>query len=290
MFGLGLARNLGVGVGDRVVVLVTQASGGINAVELTVRGIFSTSSKAYDDAALRMPIDTARKVLRAAGAHSWITLLEDTERTDDFVAALRSRFPPKEFQIVPWHQLADFYNKTVSLFSKQVDVVRAIIAAIIVLGITNTMMMSVMERTGEIGTAMALGANRRRVLGHFLVEGALLGVVGGILGVVVGWLLALLISNIGIPMPAPPGMAHGFIGRDPRHAAARGRGACAGGRHDSAGQHLSGVESVAADDRRRAAPQPLTARHVRTSPCATSSGTRRAPLSRSLRSRSASPG
>jgi putative ABC transport system permease protein len=213
MFGLGLARNLGVNVGDRVVLVVTQASGGVNAVELSVRGIFSTVTKAYDDAALRLPLDTARRLLRVQGAHAWVVLLDDTDRTTGLVASLRSKLPSRDFEIVPWYDLADFYNKTVSLFSKQVEVVKFIIAAIIVLGITNSMMMSVMERTGEIGTAMALGADRRRILASFISEGALLGIVGGIIGIAIALPLAALISRIGIPMPAPPGMAHGFVGQ-----------------------------------------------------------------------------
>jgi len=71
----------------------------------------------------------------------------------------------------------------------------------------------VLERTGEIGTSMALGVPRARILGQFIAEGASLGVVGGIAGVVIGTLLAWLISGIGIPMPPPPGMAHGYIGQ-----------------------------------------------------------------------------
>jgi len=149
--------------------------------------------------------------MRVRGAHTWIVLLDATEHTDRFVAELRDELPARNYQIVPWHELADFYNKTVSLFTKQVDVVRAIIAAIIVLGITNTMMMSVMERTGEIGTAMALGTRRRRVMTQFLVEGALLGALGGLVGILLGIAIAGVVSAIGIPMPAPPGMAHGYV-------------------------------------------------------------------------------
>ena len=54
--GEGLARNLGIGVGDTVVLLANTATGGTNAVELSVRGLFSTVTKAYDDAALRIPV------------------------------------------------------------------------------------------------------------------------------------------------------------------------------------------------------------------------------------------
>jgi putative ABC transport system permease protein len=72
------------------------------------------------------------------------------------------------------------------------------------------MMMSVMERTSEIGTAMALGARRAAVTLQFLAEGALLGIVGGLGGAIVGVTLALAISWVGIPMPPPPGQTREF--------------------------------------------------------------------------------
>ncbi|MGZ3533382.1 MAG: FtsX-like permease family protein, partial [Vulcanimicrobiaceae bacterium] len=66
-----------------------------------------------------------------------------------------------QFEVVPWTKLADTYNKTAALFSSQVGGIRLIIALIILLSIWNTVTMSVMERTGEIGTAMAMGVNLR---------------------------------------------------------------------------------------------------------------------------------
>lgn len=210
IMGEGLARNLGVGVGARVVLLASTASGGTNAVEVTVRGLFSTITKSYDDAALRVPLSTARELLRTKGSHVWIVLLNETARTDSMLARLRSRLPPEQFEVVPWYQLADFYNKTATLFTRQVQGVRLIIALIILLSISNTMTTSVMERIGEIGTAMALGIRRSGILRLFLYEGALLGCFGGILGLLAGLALAAVISAVGIPMPPPPGMARGY--------------------------------------------------------------------------------
>lgn len=212
LLGEGLAANLGVSPGDTVVLLVTTASGGVNAVELKVAGLFATTTKEYDDTVLRMPIEIARQLMRVGGATSWVILLDQTESTDRVVSALQQAIPATEFEITPWHALADFYNKTVELFSRQVGIVRLLIALIVILSISNTLSMTVVARTGEIGTSMALGVTRRRVLGQFLSEGALLGLVGGALGVVVGYIAGEIISFIGIPMPPPPGMARGYTG------------------------------------------------------------------------------
>lgn len=212
IMGAGLARNLGVDAGDTVVLMANTATGGINAVEMTVGGLFTTVTKSYDDSALRLPISTAQQLLRTQGAHSWIVLLNDTNQTDAVLEKVRGLLPQDQFEVVPWYQLADFYNKTTVLFTKQVQAIKLIIAIIILLGIFNTMTMNVMERTGEIGTAMALGVKKIDILRQFLCEGALIGGIGGVLGVALGWLLAEVISAIGIPMPPPPGMARGYIG------------------------------------------------------------------------------
>lgn len=208
--GYGLASNLGVTVGDTVVLLANTASGGVNAVECRVIGLFSTVTKAYDDTALRAPLPTVRSLLRVSGSHVWVVLLDETERTQDAVEVMQARLKGQSLQVVPWFELADFYNKTSELFRKQVGFMRLIIAVIIVLSISNTLLMSIMERTGEIGTSMALGSRRAGILRLFIWEGLLLGLIGGVLGVAIGYLLAQVISAIGVPMPPPPGMAHGY--------------------------------------------------------------------------------
>lgn len=212
LLGEGLARSLGVQAGDSVVLLATAANGSASAVEVVVAGTFATISKEYDDSALRLPIQIARKLMKVRGATSWVVLLDKTERTDDSVQHLESALPGDKFEVIPWSHLADFYNKTVVLFSKQVNVVKFIIGVIIVLTISNTQMMSVLERTREIGTSLAVGQRRRAVLRMFVAEGVLIGLIGGVLGVVLGFVFAQLISTVGIPMPPPPGMARGFLG------------------------------------------------------------------------------
>jgi putative ABC transport system permease protein len=214
ILGRGLARNLGVEPGATVSLLSTTASGGINAAETKVVGIFRSASQTYDDSALRLPISVAQTLLRTKGAHMWLVLLEKTESTDDYMTRFRRQFPEKSHQLefVPWYERADFYTKTVALFSQQMNVLRAIIGIIIVLSISNMLVMNVLERTGEIGTLLAIGIKRSKLMRLFAIEGLLLGLMGGAAGVLIGYGLAGLISAIGIPMPPPPGMEMGYTG------------------------------------------------------------------------------
>lgn len=213
VLGEGLAKNLGAKPGDTVVILATASNGSPNAIELEVAGTFATISKEFDDNALRMPIEVARKLMRVNGSTSWVALLHRTEATADVVKVLRFNLSEKDFQVVAWTELADFYNKTVVLFSKQVAVVKFIIGLIIILTISNTQTMSVLERTTEIGTSLAIGVRRSEILRLFLLEGVIIGIVGGTIGIASGYIFGALISAIGIPMPPPPGMVRGFTGQ-----------------------------------------------------------------------------
>lgn len=214
--GIGLAELLGVAPGDALTLLATTESGGLNGIDTHVRGIFSTSNKVWNDSSLRLPLTTARELLRVNGAHTWVLLLDDTHKTEAVLAQLnQSQWHTKaglKLEFTPWTKLADFYNKTVALFSSQMNVVRFIIGVIIALSISNVLVMGVLQRTSEIGTLMAIGLRRRKILQLFISEGMLLGLLGGAIGVSSGYLLGEFISFIGIPMPPAPGMDKGFTG------------------------------------------------------------------------------
>lgn len=210
ILGAGLAGNLGVPVGGRVVLLVNTEKGGVGAVEATVRGLFSTQVKAFDDVALKVPLPMARKLLKASGSHVWVFALDDLELSAETARRWKTQYGDGSVEIHAWSDLADFYNKTVRLLSSQMGIVRLLIGLIIVLGISNMLVMNVLERTGEVGTLMAMGAKRQRIVQLFLGEGVLLGLVGGLLGLVIAFVLAKAISAVGIPMPPPPGRSVGY--------------------------------------------------------------------------------
>ena len=211
LVGKGLATLMGVQAGDAVVVLVDTPASGLSAIDAKVAGIFESVSKAYDDSTLLLHIAAARKLLKVDGAHRWLVYLDKTENTSRVAEALRARFGAPQFEVRTWDQLAEFYRRAVDLFQQQLDVVRFIVVAIILLGISNTMMMSVMERTGEIGTAMALGVRPGILLGQFLLEGALIGLIGSLAGLVLAVIIGWGVDALHIDMPPPPGLARGYL-------------------------------------------------------------------------------
>jgi len=210
ILGRGLARALNVRRGDPVAFITTGASGGMSGVEGIVRGVYSTGVKAFDDVAVRMPLALGQELMRTKGVHLWVVGLDETAHTQAVASAIAPIIAGSGKEMRTWFDLSDFYRKTVTLMSRQMLVVAVLIALILVLGIANLLTMSTLERTGEIGTMLALGTSRGSVLRMHFMEGLLLGVVGAIAGLAIGTVLAAVISWIGIPMPPPPGRDTGY--------------------------------------------------------------------------------
>lgn len=213
LLGKGLAANLNANPGDAVVLMVNSKDGRVSAVEATVSGVFHTAVKAFDEVALRAPLGLAQRLVKAEGFHNVVVLLDETRLTDEVVSTLRQLIPIDRsgFEVVPWRDLAEFSKAVEDLFTAQTNFVRIVIGFIIIMTISNTLIMSVMERTAEIGTLMAVGVRRRQIMRLFVSEGFLLGMGGGIFGIVFGYGCASLIAMVGIPMPPAPGMDVGFI-------------------------------------------------------------------------------
>jgi putative ABC transport system permease protein len=207
MLGTGLASAIGAKPQDPLVLLTNTVNGSVNALDVTVKGIFYTSSKAFDDHFLRLPLATAQKLLSTGSVQSLVVILnktEDTPRVKDEIAALLND-KHLDLELKSWDELSDFYNQTVKLFNRLFLIMKIVIVVVVILSIFNTMNMAVYERTSEIGTIMALGTKRRGVIKLFMCEGLALGVIGGVIGIAAGMLITKLVAEIGIPMPPPPG-------------------------------------------------------------------------------------
>ncbi|HUX65350.1 ABC transporter permease [Sulfuricella sp.] len=210
VIGEGVAAALHLRPGSFVTLMVNTPEGALNTLEYEVVGVFRTFSRDYDDRAVRIPLSAAQELLFTKSVHSAVVLLDDTAATDAVTAAIRARLEPLGYVVKPWYELADFYQKTEALYRRQFGALQSIILVMLVLSVASTINMVVYERTGEFGTLLAMGLRRRQIFKLVLLENALLGLLGSLLGVVVGGALAGLISGIGIPMPPPPGSNVGY--------------------------------------------------------------------------------
>jgi len=215
LLGKGLAKALGAQVGDSLVLVTNTTHGAMNASDLTVRGIFSTDNKSFDDHSARIPLRTAQMLLRTTGVQMLVVFIDRTALTPQVKTDLEAGLKADAMDVKAWYELdqADFVLKAIAFYKRIFLVLKIIIILVVALSVVNTMNMSVVERIGEIGTLMALGTRRGGIVRLFLLEGLVMGLLGGILGCVAGIILAKALSIIGIPMPTPPGTTSQWIAR-----------------------------------------------------------------------------
>lgn len=210
VMGQGVAKSLGLKPGDRVNLVISLAQGAVNTLDFEVVGIFQSFSKDFDARAVRIPLQAARDLMDNRFAHVMVVLLDKTEDTNRVLASLKDKLEAQGFELAHWRELSDFYDKTLRLYDRQFGVLRLIILLMVLLSVTNSVNMTLFERTREFGTLLALGDRPGTVFQLIMAESALLGALGAAAGIVVGCSAALFISLIGIPMPPPPNANIGY--------------------------------------------------------------------------------
>ena len=210
MVGEGLANALALRTGDKVNLVLSTREGATNTLEFDVIGIFRSLSKEFDARAVQIPLPAAHELMATTSVDAIVVLLSDAELTPAVRAELKERLPP-DFEVKTWQELADFYNNTAALYQRQFGFLRAIILVMMLLTVANSLNMSLYERTAEFGIMRALGQSGGNVGRLVVLETALLGVIGSALGIMVGALMAVGVSAIGIPMPPPPNSESGFV-------------------------------------------------------------------------------
>jgi putative ABC transport system permease protein len=183
-----------------------------------VVGIFAQSGGfGGTDNAVYMPADPARDVITEKVERNHFTSitvkiadqnLADRVKADIEQKLMMSRHVnsrTRDFTVTAFasiQQQISSVTQAITLFLGAIAAVSLLVGAV---GIANTMFMSVMERTRQIGLLKALGATDNEVMKLFLIESGLFGVVGGVIGVTTGILISVIISSIGLQMMGPGG-------------------------------------------------------------------------------------
>ncbi len=193
LIGQAMAAKLNLKVGDNVSLSLNTADGNVQEQTFNVKGIYTTNTYGFDSVTVFLPLAKAQAMTQTENHASTIfVLLKDTSLTDVVVPALSV---PANLQIKTWKELNVLFVEWESLAQSYIGFFYLIILAITASVIINTLIMSVYERTREIGILSAVGMRGGQIMGLFLAESSLLAVGGVILGLVFG-LLAVFLFNI----------------------------------------------------------------------------------------------
>lgn len=194
VIGQSLADKLNLKAGDKISLLVNTSSGEVDTQTFTVRGIYTTHTPTYDQTMVFMPLSKAQAITRTDNHASTIfVLLNDRDQTATVAAALQSG----QYEIKTWEQMNDLMVQTGQMADAYMFLLYLIVLGITATVIVNTLIMSVFERTREIGILAAIGMKAPRIMAMFFAESSLLAVGGIVMGLVLGGLLVAYATYYG---------------------------------------------------------------------------------------------
>ncbi|HEY3826949.1 MAG TPA: FtsX-like permease family protein [Bryobacteraceae bacterium] len=191
--------------------LAATAGGAPNVVSLRIMRVESQPLKELDDNYVGMNLGLAQNLIYGRGEHKVSGIVVQLNRTEDLEIArarLLGLFRERglNLEVRDFTDLNPQYDQIIGLFRSIFFFIAVIIAIVVLFTVTNAMGMSVIERTGEIGTTRAMGIRRQGIRKQFLVEGGLLGVIGASIGVVLAYVAAYGVNHAGLTW-TPPGSA-----------------------------------------------------------------------------------
>ena len=208
MLGEGLARSLKATPGSGLTLLASTTEGALNALDVTVAGIFSTGVPDLDRRLVYTDVHTAQQLLVTQRVSSLGVFLDRMDATPAAQARVAKAEAP--LQVQTWVEQAVFYRSVKDLYNRIFGALGLIIAVIVVVVVTNAMAMAVIERTREIGTLRALGTLPGQLVRSFALEGVLLGGAGTALGAALALAVSAALLVFPVQMPPPPGRSDSY--------------------------------------------------------------------------------
>jgi lipoprotein-releasing system permease protein len=203
VLGVELARSLGVRAGDRVTLIapsgqVTPAGVVPRLKQMTVLGTFDSGHFEYDSALVLMHWEDAAKIFRLDGPSGVRLKLRDLHEARA-VAAELGRSLSGELYIRDWTQQNRTWFAAVQVEKRMMFIILTLIVAVAAFNLVSTLVMTVTDKRADIAILRTLGASPASIMGIFVVQGALVGVIGTLAGLVLGLGVAY---NIDVIVPA----------------------------------------------------------------------------------------
>ena len=208
--GQVLARNLGAGVGDELVILGSGPEGGVAALAVTVVGIFETGQVELDRALVQVPLDVFQAgFFLADEIHQVAIKLENLEDLPAVSARIRAQLPENSV-LRPWQALMPDVVQAIALDRASARMFYGILTLVVLFSIVNTFIMTVFERTREFGMMLAIGMSPWRVIGMLQLEALWMALLGGLVGALCAVPMLAWLKLVGIPISGMEELMGGF--------------------------------------------------------------------------------
>ena len=219
ILGADLAFALGAQLGDKVVVMAPQGQFTPTGVvprlkQFTLVGLFQIGMYEYDAGLALIHMDDAAKLYRMENKVSGVRLkLDDLFDAPVIATALTQQLSPLgTYYVTDWTQQHANFFRAVQMEKRVMFIILTLIVAVAAFNIVSTLVMAVTDKRADIAIMRTFGASPSSIMFIFIIQGALIGLIGTVLGAIFGIIIAL---NIGTIIPFIEGLFHvQFLAKD----------------------------------------------------------------------------
>lgn len=200
LLGQALAEDMGTGIGDIIYITFRDKEGMFTSVELLITGLVKSADPKVNNMTVFINLDEAMESLGVQGVTAVSVKTEDFRKAELYGKILKSEIDGA--LVRSWRELSTDFAALMETKRAGGTYFLVFIILIALVGIINTLLMSVYEKRQEIGTMMALGMEHRDVRNIFIIEGFTIGLLGSVLGLILGTLANLYFIYEGIDYTA----------------------------------------------------------------------------------------
>ncbi len=197
VIGKVLANRLNVHLHSKIVLTFQDTTGNITASAFRIAGIYETTNRTYDESNVFVRASDLNALIGTTGLVNEIVIkVDDPANAQHITDELAPKFP--NLKVQSWQQVApeiQFLNDSMNL---SIYIFMGILILALALGIINTMLMAIMERTRELGMLMAVGMSKNRLFSMIVGETFFLSFVGAPIGIFLSWITISLTGHFGI--------------------------------------------------------------------------------------------
>lgn len=201
VIGEAMRKTLQVDVGEKVVVTVQDIHGELSGEAFTLVGTFKTGNDMIDNTTAMILTPAAQRLLGIGDKVSrFVVMLAPGYPPDDVAPQLQARIDDTKIEVLTWKKVAPMFASLMQFQNAMTLVVTLIVLTVVAAGTLNTLLMSIIERTRELGLMLAIGTSPRQIVWMVGMEALWLTVIGAALGCVLGVIVTGIFGHAGIDL------------------------------------------------------------------------------------------
>ena len=200
ILGATTANNLQVKLGEEVIIIGYDRYGAMIAESFTLIGIITSGEMGLDSGMAITSLATLQEMVDIPKQVTTFVINVDERRLPGLVDELEQSLAGEGLEIMPWYRMFPVMKEWVTLHNGFLYLFLGVVLFIVLAGELNTLLLSMLDRTREFGVLMAIGTTRRQVATLLVVEAGLIGVIGILLGILLGYAIILVTGWVGIDL------------------------------------------------------------------------------------------